>query len=304
MVNLTRVSFYKTWQNLRFLKSLSNEGRTFSSLAQTGKDEEKPKSDNAGNQTMQESSDKNIERYRFIYPEFLPDPNSLHRNSLTEKLERLDMLARRSVINIPEFYVGSVLRVTYSEPHASGKVNQFVGICILRECTGLRSSFLLRNIVDKEPVEIRFELYDPAIKKIECLRLEKRLDKELLYLRDAPPEYSTFPFNMEAEVLPTGAPVPVNKIKVPITKQKWSQKWELFNLKGVTELVVTEKRRKKAEASAKPWEKYDLMKTYRETIPEEEQKEIFTELYTELSQLEVKKRIDKRKRQFVRPKKM
>ena len=29
--------------------------------------------------------------------------------------------------------------------------------------------------------------------------------------RDAPPEYSTVPFDMEPEILPEGSPVPVNK---------------------------------------------------------------------------------------------
>lgn len=43
---------------------------------------------------------------RLVYPEFLPDPNPLWRNSLREKLERADMLKRRSQIDIPEFYVG------------------------------------------------------------------------------------------------------------------------------------------------------------------------------------------------------
>lgn len=109
-------------------------------------------------------------RYRFTYPEFLPDPNPKFRNSLREKLERMDMLARRTHIDIPEFYVGSVLAVTYSEPHAPGKVNRFVGICIQREGCGLRASFYLRNIVDSQGVDVLYELYDPAIQKIECLR--------------------------------------------------------------------------------------------------------------------------------------
>lgn len=43
---------------------------------------------------------------RFVYPEFLPDPNPNWRNSLREKLERADMLKRRNQIDIPEFYVG------------------------------------------------------------------------------------------------------------------------------------------------------------------------------------------------------
>jgi large subunit ribosomal protein L19 len=43
---------------------------------------------------------------RFVYPEFLPDPRVERRNSLREKLERIDMLNRRSNIDIPEFYTG------------------------------------------------------------------------------------------------------------------------------------------------------------------------------------------------------
>lgn len=67
---------------------------------------------------------------------------------------------------------------------------------------------------------MKYQLYDPTIQKIEVLRLEKRLDDELLYLRDAPNEYSTFDENMEAEYLPEGAPVPVNPaiVKLNIIK--------------------------------------------------------------------------------------
>ena len=46
--------------------------------------------------------------FRFIYPEFLPDPDPQHRNRLKEKLERMDMLQRRSVVEIPEFYTGTI----------------------------------------------------------------------------------------------------------------------------------------------------------------------------------------------------
>lgn len=108
--------------------------------------------------------------HRFIYPEFLPDPNPLHRNYIREKLERMDMIARRSQINIPEFYVGSILAVTYSEPHAPGKENRFVGICIQRKGCGLRASFLLRNVVDNQGVEVLFNMYDPSLQTIDCLR--------------------------------------------------------------------------------------------------------------------------------------
>lgn len=63
-------------------------------------------------------------------------------------------------------------------------------------------------------LEILYELYDPRLLKVEVLRLEKRLDSELLYLRDAEPEFSTFPFDMEAEFNTDGAAIPVNPIKV------------------------------------------------------------------------------------------
>lgn len=69
--------------------------------------------------------------YRFLYPEFLPDPKVEWRNSVREKLERIDMVNRRMQIEIPEFYVGSILAVTSSDPHSAGKVSRFVGmICI------------------------------------------------------------------------------------------------------------------------------------------------------------------------------
>lgn len=53
-----------------------------------------------------ENVGKDLLHYRFVYPEFLPDPKIEFRNKLREKLERQDMIARRSQLDIPEFYVG------------------------------------------------------------------------------------------------------------------------------------------------------------------------------------------------------
>lgn len=47
----------------------------------------------------------------------------------------------------------------------------------------------------------------------------------------------------------------------------------------------------------------DFIFNCRRTIPEEEQKEIFTELYSALHQLEITRKKLKRKRVFVKPKK-
>jgi len=120
--------------------------------------------------------------YRFVYPEFLPDPKVEWRNPIREKLERLDMLDRRKQIDLPEFYVGSVLAVTSSDPHAAGKTSRFVGICINRDRCGLRARFILRNVIDHQGMEVVYELYDPTIQKVEVLRLEKRLDDNLLLI--------------------------------------------------------------------------------------------------------------------------
>lgn len=37
------------------------------------------------------------ENTRFVYPEFLPDPDMKHRHPIREKIERQDMLNRRYV---------------------------------------------------------------------------------------------------------------------------------------------------------------------------------------------------------------
>lgn len=117
-----------------------------------------------------QSSDSFPQEYRFIYPEFLPDPRPEFRNAIRERLERKDMLARRSLIDIPEFYVGSIMAITNSDIHAPGKSNRFVGICIRKQGCGLRAAIILRNFVDGLGVEVDYDLYDPCIKKIECLR--------------------------------------------------------------------------------------------------------------------------------------
>ncbi|XP_069696006.1 large ribosomal subunit protein bL19m [Periplaneta americana] len=242
---------------------------------------------------------------RFVYPEFLPDPKIEWRNAVREKLERMDMMNRRAQIDIPEFYVGSIMAVTASNPHAPDKSGRFVGICIQRGGCGLRAFFILRNVIDHQGMEMFYEMYSPVIQKIEVLRLEKRLDNELMYLRDALPEYSTFPLDMEPEFLPEGAPVPVNPIKVKMKPRPWLERWERQDLQGVDniESYVSKWRLKRAAAVATPWNKYDLMKEYRESIPEEEQIEIFSDVYSQLHQLEVKTRKMKRKRTFVKPKK-
>lgn len=234
--------------------------------------------------------------YRFVYPEFLPDPQMNRRHFVREKLERMDMLKRRSVIEIPEFYVGSILAVTVSDSAAPGKQNRFVGICTQREGQGLRHQFTLRNVVDHQGVEIMYDMYSPMLLKIEVLRLEKRLDANLRYLRDALLEYSTFPLDMEPEPHQEGTPVPINPLKVKMKPLPWTERWELKELKGVMELELPEIIWKRAAKVATPWEKFDLMKEYRCTIPEEQQVPIWEEVHRHRVNVEEAQRRERRRK--------
>ncbi|KRY83741.1 39S ribosomal protein L19, mitochondrial, partial [Trichinella pseudospiralis] len=219
--------------------------------------------------------------YRHSFPDFLPDPDFKRRNTLREKLERIDMLRRRQVLNIPEFYVGSILAVTLSVPYTKDRTNRFVGICIQRDFRGLRHFFTLRNVIDNEGFEIRYNLYNPTVRKIEVLKLEKRLDDELFYLRDALPEYSTIPFDMEAEPRPVGA-VPLNKTKVKLKPPPWTKRWELCNFKGIEDfwhLVTPYYKLRYRRADMEPWRKYDIVDHYRKEIPAEDQQLILDHVH-------------------------
>ncbi|XP_065308341.1 large ribosomal subunit protein bL19m isoform X3 [Dermacentor albipictus] len=240
--------------------------------------------------------------YRFIYPEFLPDRDFSLRNSIREKLERKDMLNRRSVIEIPEFYVGSIMAVTVSDNNAPGKQNRFVGICIMRAGIGMRHRFTLRNVIDNQGVEIMYDLYCPLLLKIEVLRLEKRLDEHLRYLRDAPLEYSTFPFDMEPQTHSEGAAVPINTLKVKLKPRPWLERWERQNLKGVQDLGLPQKFYDKAAAVATPWERYDLMKQYREVITEEDQLPIWEQVEHHRETVEDVQKRERRRTLLQKPK--
>ncbi|XP_069350610.1 large ribosomal subunit protein bL19m [Eulemur rufifrons] len=200
---------------------------------------------------------------RFLSPEFIPPRG--RTNPLKFQLERKDMLERRKVLHIPEFYVGSIVRVTTADPYASGKTSQFLGICIQRSGRGLGATFVLRNIIEGQGVEICFELYNPRVQEIQVVKLEKRLDDNLMYLRDALPEYSTFDVNMKPVSREPGQEVPVNKLKVKMKPRPWSKRWERpnFNIKGIRfDLYLTEEQMKEAQKWSQPWLEFDMMREY------------------------------------------
>ena len=236
---------------------------------------------------------------RFAFPEFLPSPVLEFRHKIRDKIMRKDLIRRRTAIEIPEFYVGSILAVTISDPYAPGKCSKFVGICIERAGQGTEANFTLRNRVDGQGVEIRYDLYNPTIREIQVLKLEKRVDPHLLYLRDALPEYSTFPFDMTPTPLLPGQEVPVNPIRVVMKKWPWSVKWEaqVDELKGIGQLsdlpdyqYINKWKRKNEN------DKYDLMKEYRAHVPEEEQIEIWEEVKQHKENVTEIRNIERRKK--------
>ncbi|TRY57084.1 hypothetical protein DNTS_023971 [Danionella cerebrum] len=206
-----------------------------------------------------------------LSPEFIPPRQRTVR--LKFFAERIDMLQRRKVFNIPEFYPGSILAVTMIDPYANGNLHRFVGICTQRSGNGLGANFVLRNVIEGQGVEIRYELYSPRMQKIEVLKLEKRLDDDLMYLRDALPEYSTIDFNMQPVHHEPSDDVPVNKLIVKMKPKPWSKRWERskFNIKGIDfHQCLTPQKIEHAKKWSKPWIKYDMMKVYDTNILEKE----------------------------------
>lgn len=120
-------------------------------------------------------------------------------------------------------------------------------------------------------------------------------------------------------------------IQIELKPKPWYERWERRHLKGVIglEKYMSQGMRRRQFIEDKPWEKYDLVKTYRsvsfyftnillnyifaclcikiydfrEIIPEEEQNEIWSDVYTQLQQLELTRKKMSRKRTFVIPKK-
>ncbi|XP_003215367.2 large ribosomal subunit protein bL19m [Anolis carolinensis] len=200
---------------------------------------------------------------KFLSPEFIPPRQRI--NPLKFYIERRDMVQRRKVMNIPEFYAGSILAVTTADPYANGRTSTFVGLCVQRSGRGLGGTFVLRNVIEGQGIEICYELYNPLIQEIKVLKLEKRLDENLMYLRDALPEYSTVDVNMKPIPVPLNEDVPVNKMKVKMKPRPWSRRWEhpRFNIQGIDfDLYLHEKAKQRVEKWKTPWNEFDMMKEY------------------------------------------
>ncbi|KAM6905848.1 large ribosomal subunit protein bL19m [Lycodopsis pacificus] len=272
--------------SLRLLRNLRLQNERFIStslcrLAPAYNSEEPPKFTPPPKPVIIDKTQTVASLRKFLSPEFIPPRQ--RTDPFKFSIERKDMIRRRKVLNIPEFYAGSILAVTMADPNASGKINRFVGICIQRTGKGLGATCVLRNIIDGQGVEICYELYSPRIQKIDVLKLEKRLDDNLMYLRDALNEYSSVDPDMKpVPFSPTGE-VPFNKMKVRMRPKPWSKRWERpkFNIQGIRfDLSLTPEKMEHAQKWAQPWLEYDMLKEY-DTSKLEEQ--ILSEVQQEMS---------------------
>ncbi|KAM9356133.1 large ribosomal subunit protein bL19m [Pholidichthys leucotaenia] len=250
-------------------------------LRTSGNDSEPPKFVPPSKPIITDKTQPVASLRKFLSPEFIPPRQ--RTDPLKFFMERKDMIRRRKTVDIPEFYVGSILAVNMADSNAGEKINRFVGICIQRGGKGLGATFILRNIINNQGVEICYELYSPRIQKIEVLKLEKRLDDNLMYLRDALPEYSTVDTEMKPVPISPLGEVPVNKIKVKMRPKPWSKRWERpkFNIQGIRfDLSLTPEQMEDAQKWAQPWLEYDMLKEYDTSKLEEE---LLTEVQQETS---------------------
>ncbi|XP_061602605.1 39S ribosomal protein L19, mitochondrial [Cololabis saira] len=274
---LDKCSFsLKTWRLLQF----HNE-RFFSTSLCRRADSEPPRFVPPPKPVIVDKTQTVTSLRKFLSPEFIPPRQ--RTNPVKFSMERKDMVRRRKVLDIPEFYVGSILAVTMADINASGKTNRFVGICIQRGGKGLGATFILRNIINSQGVEICYELYSPRIVTMEVLKLEKRLDDNLMYLRDALPEYSTVDPEMKPILVDPTGDVPLNELKVKMRPKPWSKRWERpkFNIQGIRfDLCMTPRQMEFVQKFAQPWLEYDMLKEYDTSELEEH---IFTEVQQEMS---------------------
>lgn len=229
-------------------------------------------------------------RLRNLYQELVPhnvDPR--YRDRLRERLERREMMLRRRHLHIPEFFVGSILAVTVADQFAPNLTNRFVGICIERLNEGLWTKFTLRNVIEQTAVEIRYELYNPTIQAIEVLILQKRLDTNLLYLRDAPLAESCVPFDLTPVPRDKDKIVPVNEKMVKLLRRPWQKKWQLHGYRGIDSDSLygqlTPKELTEIEKSTEFVDRYDLMKIYRSRCPPAERNVALAEVQLQHDEL-------------------
>jgi len=225
-----------------------------------------------------------VPTFASVYPDMLPTRVQERRNRLREMIERQDMMNRRVHLDIPEFYVGSIIAVTCADKFAPSRQLRFLGIVTERLDQGLRHRIMVRNAVDGMGVQYAFDIYSPTVLKIEVIKLQRHADHHMRYLRDAPVESYTFAQNMPAVPRAPGAPVPECTLVVKLKPPPWTQQWQRLELKGVDNescwsQITPWYKRKFYRTIMYAEDKYDIVKHYREMSNRDEQLTVYEHMH-------------------------
>ena len=88
--------------------------------------------------------------------------------------------------DIPKFKVGDTVRLAVKvEEGDKTRSQNFEGIVVSRQGSGLRESFTVRRVSFGEGVERSFPLHSPTIQKIDVIRSGKVRRSKLFYLRNS-----------------------------------------------------------------------------------------------------------------------
>ncbi|KAJ2746008.1 hypothetical protein GGI20_001710 [Coemansia sp. BCRC 34301] len=100
---------------------------------------------------------------------------------------RSDLFVRRAAPK-DRLCAGDVVTVETRSSMAEGAaVSSFTGVCIAIYRRGVDTSFILRNLVQKVGVEMRFMAYSPLVKRIEIVHKGAGYRRaKLFYLRENP----------------------------------------------------------------------------------------------------------------------
>ncbi|KAJ1943965.1 hypothetical protein FBU59_002740 [Linderina macrospora] len=97
-------------------------------------------------------------------------------------------LFRRRVAPKDRLCAGDVVFVeTQNSMTDASQTSNFTGVCIGIYRRGIDTSFILRNVINKVGVEMRFMAYSPMVKRIEILQKGEGFRRaKLFYLRENP----------------------------------------------------------------------------------------------------------------------
>lgn len=87
--------------------------------------------------------------------------------------------------DIPQFRPGDTLRLDVKVIEGSKeRIQQFEGVCIRRQNSGIRETFTLRRMSYGVGVERTFPVHSPKLAKIQVVRRGKVRRAKLYYLRE------------------------------------------------------------------------------------------------------------------------